>query len=292
MIQTDTLAHKIPRFIEKTTRAGCRRVFIGLETVNPQNLLDTGKRQNRLEEYRRMLQAWRDHGAITLAGYIIGFPGDTYESIMRDVEFLKRELPLDQAEFFIMTPLPGSVDHQNYYKQGIPMEPDLNLYDTAHPCIDHPHMTREEWARAYLDAWKSFYSREHVQTLLLRRKGPRRRLLMASTIWFRSAMFIEKVHPLLSGYLRFKGRKSRRRGYPIEPFLPYYLKRAWEIFSYPFKMGYLAFDTWLMFKKACRPENADYMDVAITPELPAPPRSSTVIPIPSAKPPEVAATGT
>jgi len=45
----------------------------------------------------------------------LGFPGDTYESIMRDVEYLKNEIPLDLAEFFIMTPLPGSKDHQKYY---------------------------------------------------------------------------------------------------------------------------------------------------------------------------------
>ena len=43
-----------------------------------------------------MLQKWRIHGAITYAGYIIGFPGDTKETILRDVEIsvdeLRREL--------------------------------------------------------------------------------------------------------------------------------------------------------------------------------------------------------
>src|SRR5213595_2830306 len=39
MIQVDTLCHKIPRFIEKAKRAGVTRVFIGLENINPQNLL-------------------------------------------------------------------------------------------------------------------------------------------------------------------------------------------------------------------------------------------------------------
>src|SRR5581483_7619993 len=34
-IQVDTLCHKIPNFIEKATRAGVRRVFIGLENINP-----------------------------------------------------------------------------------------------------------------------------------------------------------------------------------------------------------------------------------------------------------------
>ena len=42
-----------------------------------------------------MLQMWRNHGAITYAGYILGFPADTKESIARDIEIIKRELPVD-----------------------------------------------------------------------------------------------------------------------------------------------------------------------------------------------------
>jgi hypothetical protein len=46
-------------------------VFIGLENVNPDNLIAAKKRQNKITDYRQMLQKWREHGAITCAGYII-----------------------------------------------------------------------------------------------------------------------------------------------------------------------------------------------------------------------------
>ena len=46
-IQVDTLAHRIPNFIEKATRAGARRVFIGLENINPDNLLGAKKNQEQ-----------------------------------------------------------------------------------------------------------------------------------------------------------------------------------------------------------------------------------------------------
>ena len=274
MVQTDTMAHKIPRFIEKLTRAGCRRVFIGLESVNPDNLRASGKYQNQLKEYRRMLQAWRDHGALTFAGYIIGFPGDTYESIMRDIEYLKRELPLDFAEFFVWTPLPGSKDHQKYYAEGVPMARDMNLYDTCHPCMEHPRMSAEELTRAYRDAWKSFYSKEHVLTLLKRRKGPRRRILMHSLIWFRSTVFLENVHPLLGGFFRLKGRKDRRPGFSIESFLPYYWRRTKEIAFYLWGMARLLLETWQLEREASHPKNREYLDQAIVPE-PIPERKPT-----------------
>ena len=79
LLQVDTLCHRIPGFIEKAARAGCNAVFIGLENINPESLLGTKKRQNKIWEYREMLQAWRKQKVMTWAGYILGFPTDTPE---------------------------------------------------------------------------------------------------------------------------------------------------------------------------------------------------------------------
>src|SRR4029077_16218400 len=48
LFQVDTLCHRIPRFIEKAARAGCTVVFIGLENINPESLMGTKKRQNKI----------------------------------------------------------------------------------------------------------------------------------------------------------------------------------------------------------------------------------------------------
>ena len=137
MIQVDTLCHKIPNFIEKAKRAGVTRVFIGLENINPDNLAGAKKRQNKITEYRRMLLAWKAQGIITLAGYILGFPSDTAETIRRDIAIIQEELPLDIVEFFCLTPLPGSEDHQILWKKGVVMDTDLNRYDVE-PCLHRP----------------------------------------------------------------------------------------------------------------------------------------------------------
>ena len=34
-MQVDTLSHKIPDFVKKAAQAGCKKVFIGLENINP-----------------------------------------------------------------------------------------------------------------------------------------------------------------------------------------------------------------------------------------------------------------
>src|ERR1700724_3821795 len=88
IIQVDTLCHKLPNFIEKCAAAGVRRVFIGLENINPASLAGAHKRQNKITEYRKMLLAWKAAKIITYCGYITGFPNDTVESIKRDVEIV------------------------------------------------------------------------------------------------------------------------------------------------------------------------------------------------------------
>src|SRR5664279_910040 len=113
VIQVDTMCHKIPGFIEKAAAAGVRRVFIGLENINPDSLAGAKKKQNHIADYREMLQAWRRVRCVSYCGYILGFPTDTPESIERDVKIIQRELPLDILEFSCLTPLPGSEDHKN-----------------------------------------------------------------------------------------------------------------------------------------------------------------------------------
>src|SRR6266699_398371 len=168
MVQVDTLCHKIPNFIEKAARAGTNRVLVGLESINAANLLAAKKRQNKLTEYRAMLLAWKNAGAITTAGYILGFPFDTPESIREDIAIIQKELPLDILEFFCLTPLPGSEDHKVLWQKGEWMHEDMNLYDGEHAVAHHPKMSKEEWEQVYRSAWQTYYTPKHMETILRR----------------------------------------------------------------------------------------------------------------------------
>jgi hypothetical protein len=224
-IQVDTLCHKIPNFIEKATKGGARRVFIGLENINPDNLIGAKKRQNKITDYREMLQKWGDHGAITCAGYILGFPGDSKESILRDIEIIQRELPIDILEFFFLTPLPGSEDHKVLWGKGTWMDGDLNKYDLNHRVSHHPKMSDSEWEDAYRAAWAAYYTPEHVRTILRRVAAKRPAMLNSITstlLWFNTMIPLEGLHPLEGGVLRLKFRHDRRPGLPVEsPFVFY-----------------------------------------------------------------------
>jgi hypothetical protein len=267
-IQVDTMCHKIPGFIEKAKAAGTKRVFIGLENINPANLTAAHKNQNRIGEYRRMIQEWRRRGVITYAGYILGFPSDTPESIRHDVEIIKRELPIDILEFFVLTPLPGSQDHQQLHAQGAWMDPDMNKYDLEHVTARHATMSAEQLEAVYHAAWHQYYTPEHVETLMRRAEvmGPKARKIELMVFQFYGSYRYEKLHPLQSGLFRRKVRTSRRPGIPLASPLTFYPRRAFEFVSAYLRLGLYFLKLHRMRRRVERdPARLSYMDLALTP---------------------------
>ena len=268
IIQVDTLCHKLPGFIEKSKRAGVKRVFIGLENINPDSLLGAKKRQNKITDYRQMLLAWKQAGIVTYCGYILGFPGDTRQSILHDIEVIKRELPVDLLEFFYLTPLPGSEDHKKLHEAGIAMDADLNKYDLNHDVTGHPVMPREEWRRTYHAAWEAYYADAHVETIL-------RRAIATGTspgkttffiVWFKGCIAIEGIHPLEGGFFRRKVRTNRRSGHAIENPLIFYPKYFVETLVKQLRWISLYIRMRVTYKRVKRdPKRFEYMDLALEP---------------------------
>lgn len=269
LIQVDTLCHQIPNFIDKACKAGVDQVFIGLENINPDNLLATNKRQNHITEYREMLMAWKRYPVVITASYIIGLPNDTMASVLSDIEVIKRELPIDTMNLACLTPLPGSADHKGMVEAGTWMDPDLNKYDLVHRVTNHPKMSAEEWETAYREAARSFYSHAHMVTILKRMiaLGSDRKLTTINRlVWYGSQVNRSTSPSLDNGILRFKRRKERRPGQPIESplaFYPaYWTEAVWGILQAYLMRLRLLFDLWQIMRN---PKRMDYMDTAITP---------------------------
>ncbi|MEO6216887.1 MAG: radical SAM protein [Sphingomonas sp.] len=269
ILQVDTLAYQIPGFIDKCVAAGADQIFIGLENVNADSLEGAKKRQNRVEDYRAMFLAWKRHPVFITCGYIVGFPNDSYASIMRDIEILKDELAVDTIYLNYLTPLPGSEDHRRLHQAGVWMDPDLTRYDLSHRVTHHPLMSDAEWERAYRDAHASFYSWEHMERIIKRMialRSNKKFTTLNRLVAYREAVRLEGVAKLESGYVRIKRRRQRRPG----------LARENVVSFYAGYLGHLvrglggSFITYarlrLILYRALRdPARFDYRDNAITP---------------------------
>jgi hypothetical protein len=215
-----------------------------------------------------MLLAWKEQGIITIAGYILGFPADTPDSIRRDIAIIQKELPLDILEFFYLTPLPGSEDHHGLWKKAVPMEPDLNNYDLEHACASHATMSKQEWEAIYHEAWSLYYSPAHIATLLRRAAATGTKLssLVKLLVRFGTTVQLEKVHPLQDGILRMKHPSERRPGLPAPNAFTFWPKFVWEtLYKQAVVIGAIISMVRLMRQVQRNPDAKSYMDQALTP---------------------------
>lgn len=268
MMQVDALAWRIPRFIDKAARAGSSQVFLGMESIRASNLKAAGKTQNKAAEYRDMIATWHRAGIACHVGYILGFPDDTPESIAQDVRDLGEVLEVDQASFFMLTPIPGSHDHLEMVRRKVPLDADPGNYDSFHPVMRHPRMSGAEWLEAYRRSWREFYSPAAMRRTLLRANDRTYWGLFKNFLWYRAAM-IEDAHPMITGFLRLKDRTQRRRGFTVEGRLAHLRRRAPEVWAQLRAYGHLLGemrDVWLQTRHVAPPSLLSRLKL---PRLPA-----------------------
>lgn len=229
MMQVDLQSYKIPGFLEASVRAGCTQVFLGMESLNPKNLIQVGKSQNKVSEYRDMVAAWRERGVMTHTAYIIGFDHDDPQSIAENMQTLAFDVAVDLASFFILTPIPGSMDHKAKVVANAKMNPDLNFYDTFHSVTDHPLMTGETIVSTYWQIWDFFYSRKRMEFILRQLKGQALSNMLGSYLWYKYAVKVARIHPMVTGFHRRKFRLSRRPGFEVEGRMRFLWRRTVDI---------------------------------------------------------------
>ncbi len=86
--------------------AGCRRVYLGLESGS-QATLQLMNKQATLDQGIRAVHAYRQAGIEVAAFFLVGYPGETVSSIEETFK-LALSLPLDEISFNVPFPLPGS----------------------------------------------------------------------------------------------------------------------------------------------------------------------------------------
>ncbi len=232
MVQVDLASHTIPGFFAKLAAAGCTQVFMGVETMNPANLKQVGKGQNKVASYQPAWEELHSLGILVQTAFMIGFDADTQASVEQDVQQLA-DNGADIPAFFIISPAPGSVDHVNAFVEGKWMDPDWDLYDTFHPVVEHPRMTREQWLQAYLSAWKAFFSTENMIRALKRHSSRQVRLgLLRNFIWYRWSAFTEGTHPFIAGAYHYRFLNDRRSGAPAIPVWKFLCQELWRHLRY------------------------------------------------------------
>ena len=181
----------------------------------------------------------------------LAFPPTLPSQSFGIIKTIQRELPIDLLQFHCLTPLPRSEDHQKLYKAGVAMDPDLNKYDLEHVSTSHPVMSTEQWEQVYRDAWTTYYSPEHFETVLRRAAatGINAGNMLFLPLWYYGCIALEKVHPLQGGYLHASTERigARRYRWRAQSFSIHATWPTWSIStpSWPSRSGVSGASGWL-----------------------------------------------
>jgi hypothetical protein len=185
-------------------------MFVGVESFNRQTLLAAHKGQNRPETYRDIVRLCRERGISSHFSNIIGFPQDTDRDIHEQVEVL-RGLSPTCASFYILCPIPGTEQYDDFMAAGLVTEKNLDRFDTTCLTWCHPSLSPRQLSDLLFACYRKFFSVRHTLHNLrsdLRsrgRKGVLREMMgsMAMLLFNRYCAW-RRTHPMSGGVLRLR----------------------------------------------------------------------------------------
>jgi anaerobic magnesium-protoporphyrin IX monomethyl ester cyclase len=152
--------------LQKMKKAGCIAVWFGVE-AGSQRVIDAMGKGLTLEKTKKAFKWARESGLMTVAGVILGFPGETPETAWKTIKFVEKINP-DDVGYYIATPYPGTPMYDYVKKMGWLKIHDFDKYDTATPTFESPTISMKEISEIRERAFQSFYLRP---TYILRMFG-------------------------------------------------------------------------------------------------------------------------
>jgi hypothetical protein len=202
-VQCDTQISKQEEIVMLLGKAGCFEVFVGVESFNRETLLAVHKTQNHPSTYSDIVKLCRKYHVLTHFSNIIGFPEDTAKSIHENLDVLLGLDP-DVASFYILTPIPGTEQYDDFLAAGWITERNLDRLDGTTTAWRHPNLSWPEWQGLLYHCYRKFYSPRHI--LMHGLKGFHRDAFGGFLAYLGHPLFnryavLKKRHPMSGGVL-------------------------------------------------------------------------------------------
>jgi hypothetical protein len=199
-VQCDTQIGTQEPLVALLGAAGCFGVFLGVESFSRATLLAARKTQNRPESYQEIVRLCRRHGVATHFSNILGFPEDTAATIRQHLRSLQDVDP-DVASFYILTPIPGTEQYDDFRREGRIRENNLDRFDGTCPTWEHPHLSPREWTRLLFDCYIRFHSAGHAVRSAWRGRYPMDALVTHAFFRYQAR---GGTHPMSGGVARVR----------------------------------------------------------------------------------------
>jgi radical SAM superfamily enzyme YgiQ (UPF0313 family) len=142
--------------IERAAEAGLRSIFVGFETLTPDNLRRSNKRQNLGRDYKAVTDRLHSLGIMINGSFVFGMDDDREDVFQRTVDWAI-EHGVTTSTFHIQTPYPGTQLHARMMREGRMLTRNWDLYDTRHVVYRPAQLDSEVLKAGYDWAYREFY---------------------------------------------------------------------------------------------------------------------------------------
>lgn len=145
-----------PETLTVLKEVGLTSITVGIETPNETTLKHYKRAPIHDDKQRQFADTCRQLRIRVVAGFMIGFPEDTTQSIKHVIRYAKSVNPTF-ANFNIVTPYPGT----DFYNQviGDIADFDVTKYNVYTPVMKYQHLTPEEVTAWHARCFTKFYFR-------------------------------------------------------------------------------------------------------------------------------------
>ena len=144
-----------PGYLDEAYEAGCRSLFVGFESISPENMRGNNKTVNATTDYLEACRRFHDSGIMINGSFVFGFDCDGPDVFERTVEFAI-EAKILTATFHVLTPLPGTPAFERLDRDGRILHHKWAYYDTDHAVFRPRRMTPEQLESGHKRAYRQF----------------------------------------------------------------------------------------------------------------------------------------
>ena len=107
--RVDSVDYKV---LDHLQEAGCHTIFYGVESADA-DILRRMRKEITLKQIEDIVGYTKKCGIDTLGYFMVGYPGETKKTMEKTIQFAMK-LPLDYAQFTILTPFPDTEIYEYY----------------------------------------------------------------------------------------------------------------------------------------------------------------------------------
>ncbi len=146
--------------VAKMSKAHCDEVMFGVES-GCQRMRDLLKKKVTNEQCENAIKWTKEAGIFVTVSVILGYPGETKETLQESLEFVRRAEP-DDVWLCHATPFPGTELRELVKSYGWKMSEDWTLYNTMNPIFEDPTFPAKDIAEIRKNFYNKFYSPKYV----------------------------------------------------------------------------------------------------------------------------------